>query len=97
MPVMKSTGEAKVETYNLDVSDEELVEISRKGILALNLEEMKSIQNYFRNAKDREKYGLSNSPTDVELEVLAQTWSEHCKHKIFAAEIDYQNNETGEN
>ena len=96
MPVMKSTGEAKVETYNLDVSDEELVEISRKGILALNLEEMKSIQNYFRNAKDREKYGLSNSPTDVELEVLAQTWSEHCKHKIFAAEIDYQNNETGE-
>ena len=27
--------------------------------------------------------------TDVELEVIAQTWSEHCKHKIFASKIRY--------
>lgn len=96
MPVMKSTGAGKVETYNLDVADDELIEISRKGILALTLEEMKVIQNYFRTAEGREKYGLTSNPTDVELEVLAQTWSEHCKHKIFAAEIDYTNKETGE-
>jgi phosphoribosylformylglycinamidine synthase subunit PurSL len=96
MPVMKSTGAGKVETYNLDVTDDELLEISRKGILALTLKEMQVIQNYFRNAEGREKYGLTSNPTDVELEVLAQTWSEHCKHKIFAAEIDYTNNETGE-
>ena len=57
---------------------------------------MKSIQNYFRTATGREKYGLDANPTDVELEVLAQTWREHCKHKIFSAEIDYENPETGE-
>ena len=28
-------------------------------------------------------------PTDVEIEVLAQTWSEHCKHKIFNSQITY--------
>ena len=96
LPIMKSSGAGKVETYNLDVTDDELLEISRKGILALTLEEMQVIQNYFRNAEGREEYGLTSNPTDVELEVLAQTWSEHCKHKIFAAEIDYTNKETGE-
>ncbi|MFA7185331.1 MAG: hypothetical protein WC082_10575, partial [Victivallales bacterium] len=95
LPVVKSGGTVKVETYNLEVSDAELIEISRKGILALNLAEMKAVQNYFRNAEGREKYGLTANPTDVELEVLAQTWSEHCKHKIFAAEIDYTDKETG--
>lgn len=95
LPLVKPGGAARVATCNLEVSDGELLEISRKGILALTLEEMKAIQNYFRNAAGRGKYGLSNNPTDVELEVLAQTWSEHCKHKIFAAEIDYTDKETG--
>ena len=54
-------------------------------------------QLYFNKAeikKEREAVGLS-IPTDVEIEVLAQTWSEHCKHKIFSARIDYENRETG--
>ncbi len=96
LPRAGSTGGGVVNTWNLEVSDEELVEISRRGTLALSLEEMKSIQNYFRHASGREKYGLTSCPTDVELEVIAQTWSEHCKHKIFSAEIDYENCETGE-
>ena len=29
-------------------------------------------------------------PTDVEMEALAQTWSEHCKHKIFNSTIQYR-------
>ena len=70
--------------------------MSKKGTLALTLEEMKAIQGYFRVAEGRAEYGLSANPTDVELEVLAQTWSEHCKHKIFSAIIDYKNLETGE-
>ncbi len=37
----------------------------------------------------RKKIGLPKDPTDVELEAIAQTWSEHCKHKIFNAKIDY--------
>ena len=62
------------------------------------LEEMKAIREYFR--KDsvkaaREKMGLPTDPTDVEMELFGQTWSEHCKHKIFAAEVNYKDgNET---
>ena len=41
--------------------------------------------------------GISpDAPTDVELECLAQTWSEHCKHKIFASKIHHVDHETGE-
>ncbi len=53
--------------------DEELVRISTIMGLALNLEEMKKIQNYFKSI-DRE-------PTDVELQSIAQAWSEHCCYK----------------
>ncbi|UDQ96543.1 AIR synthase-related protein [Lentisphaerota bacterium WC36G] len=93
LPIVKATGGGTVNEYDLEVSDEELIEISRKGVLALTLEEMQVIQNYFRKAEGREVVGLKANPTDVELEVLAQTWSEHCKHKIFAAEITYDNGE----
>lgn len=88
-PVVQGDAGGVVKTLSLEVSDAELLEISRKGILALTLDEMKIIQAYYRTAENRETVGLSGDPTDVELEVLAQTWSEHCKHKIFDAEIDY--------
>ena len=96
MPVVNGAGSIPVREYNLEVSDDELVELSKKGTLALTLEEMKAIQGYFRVAEGRSEYGLSANPTDVELEVLAQTWSEHCKHKIFSAVIDYKDLENGE-
>lgn len=60
------------------MSDSELLELS-KDKLFLNLEEMKVIQKYFEN--------LQRDPTDLELETLAQTWSEHCAHKIFKAKL----------
>ncbi|MFA5936924.1 MAG: AIR synthase-related protein, partial [Candidatus Paceibacterota bacterium] len=75
---------------SLEVSDEELIKIGKEGImgedkirrgpLALDLESMKEIQSYFKK--------LGRNPTDIELESLAQTWSEHCKHTIFANPID---------
>ena len=79
-------------TIDLEVSDEELLQISRDGMLALNLEEMQTIQAHVRAPEiiaKRKQYGLDDKLTDVELEALAQTWSEHCKHKIFAAKIEY--------
>ncbi|MEI6422291.1 MAG: AIR synthase-related protein, partial [Lentisphaerota bacterium] len=88
-PFVKESAEVQIKEINLEVNDAALLDISRKGILALTLDEMKVIQNYFRKAKGREKAGLKNRPTDAELEILAQTWSEHCKHKIFDAEIEY--------
>jgi phosphoribosylformylglycinamidine synthase len=92
VPIVKIIHEPKVSEINLDVSDEELIRISKEGILALSLEEMKAIRDYYKNKKvleERKKLGMKDKPTDVELETLAQTWSEHCKHKIFNAVIDY--------
>lgn len=89
-PFVKESAGGEVREINLEVSDEELLRISSEGILSLSLDEMKTIQKYFLNLKGREKLGLKNMPTDVELEALAQTWSEHCKHKIFDAEIEYE-------
>jgi len=90
IPIVKNIGGGNVKEINLNVSDSELVRISKEGVLALTLDEMKAIQSYFRNVKNREYVELKNAPTDVELECLAQTWSEHCKHKIFDAEITYE-------
>jgi len=87
-------------TVNLEVSNEELIQLSNEGLLALNLEEMQTIQNHYRQPEvqaQRVQFGLPpNAPTDVELECLAQTWSEHCKHKIFAALIRHTDVESGE-
>lgn len=82
--------EAKADRVDLEISDEALAEIGKKGIknedgsfrgpLALRPSYMKAIQEYFR------KQG--RQATDIEIEAIAQTWSEHCKHTIFADPID---------
>ncbi|MCL2145234.1 MAG: phosphoribosylformylglycinamidine synthase subunit PurL [Endomicrobia bacterium] len=65
----------------LKLSDKELINLSKKNTLSLNLEEMKAVQNYFKK--------LKRNPTVIELETIAQTWSEHCKHKTLTGIIDY--------
>jgi len=57
----------------LDAPDAELGAISKELGLALNVDEMKRIQEYFRTA--------GRNPTDVELQSLGQAWSEHCCYK----------------
>ncbi len=87
-----------VQEIDLDVADAELMNISKAGMLALTLEEMKIIQAHVADPKvvaARRAAGLGAKLTDCELEALAQTWSEHCKHKIFAARIDYEDTTTG--
>ena len=80
------------------MSDDALMQVSRDNTLALSLEEMRVIRDYFQRPEvkaHRAGLSLPADPTDAELEVLAQTWSEHCKHKIFASRIAYENAETG--
>jgi phosphoribosylformylglycinamidine synthase len=92
LPIVTDRSDARARAVNLDVPDEALVRISRDGLLALDLNEMRAIQAHYRKAEvrsDRAHLGLPDHPTDIELETLAQTWSEHCKHKIFAATIHY--------
>ena len=91
VPKVKLDDLPEAEEVNLNVGDEELKLIGKQGILdkktkqrrgplALDLPYLKTIQDYFKKK--------GRNPTDVELESLAQTWSEHCKHTIFAASLD---------
>jgi phosphoribosylformylglycinamidine synthase len=99
IPEVRIEQDNETEIVDLNVTDDELLKISKDRLLSLNLEEMKTIQSYFLDEKVKEirkANVLSENPTDCELEVLAQTWSEHCKHKEFAATIHYKNLETGE-
>ncbi|MCG8408691.1 MAG: phosphoribosylformylglycinamidine synthase subunit PurS [Phycisphaerales bacterium] len=65
---------------NLDESG--LTQLSREGHLFLSSEEMQAIQRHFQDA--------GRDPTDLELETLAQTWSEHCVHKTLKSAITYR-------
>lgn len=98
IPQVTGKDEPSVDRIDLTIlNDDELMKLSQEKLLALNLEEMKAIQNYYVDpmvVKKRKKAGLNGNITDVELECLAQTWSEHCKHKIFNSRIDYTEGRT---
>ena len=64
-----------------DLEDHELETLSRDGHLFLDLHEMQAIRHEYQV--------LGREPTDIELETLAQTWSEHCVHKTLKATIHY--------
>ena len=59
-----------------------LMQLSKSGQLYLSLAEMETVQDHFRS-QDRD-------PTDIELETIAQTWSEHCSHKTLGGKIEYR-------
>lgn len=64
-----------------DLDDAALTSLSRTAHLFLSLDEMRAIQTEFRR--------VGRDPTDIELETLAQTWSEHCVHKTLKSRISY--------
>lgn len=90
VPEVRIKNPPRTRTVNLNVPEDELERIGTSGIadragkrngpLAMSLPYMHNVREYFRK--------LGRSPTDVELESIAQTWSEHCKHTIFADPID---------
>ena len=92
LPIVTDRSQTEVREISLDITDDALVALSRDGMLALELREMKAIQAHYADPAVRARraeLGLPANPTDVELECIAQTWSEHCKHKIFAADVEY--------
>ena len=87
---MHSTGPAMAATSTqatfrhipiTTLSGEDLLALSQKMKLSLSQEDMLAVQAIFKE-ENRE-------PTEVELEVIAQTWSEHCKHRIFGSRITH--------
>ncbi|MBK7528118.1 MAG: phosphoribosylformylglycinamidine synthase [Sphingobacteriales bacterium] len=99
VPKVKLAADLTVKDISLNLTDPELLDLSRKMLLALSLDEMKAIQAWFANTttvQQRLAAGLPANPTDCELEILAQTWSEHSKHKEFNAIIHYTNHVTNQ-
>ncbi|MGC2596232.1 MAG: phosphoribosylformylglycinamidine synthase subunit PurL [Rhabdochlamydiaceae bacterium] len=89
---------AEIEIIDIAKDEEALIEMSQTRQLALQGNEMVAIRSYYSKEETlqwRARYGLPPNPTDVELQAIAQTWSEHCKHKIFNASICYRD-ENGE-
>ena len=76
----RAAGDRAVACIALRTADDAALRaISAERRLALDLDEMRAVQAYYR-AEMRD-------PTDVEIEMIAQTWSEHCVHKTFRAHI----------
>ena len=81
-----------IEPYKLELKtiqltaldDAQLLQLSKKMDLFLNVVEMKTIQDYFKS--------IGREPSDIELEALAQTWSEHCVHKTLKSSVDFDFN-----
>lgn len=65
-----------------DLTDDQLVKLSREAHLFLSLEEMRAIRAEYRE--------LQREPTDIEIETIAQTWSEHCVHKTLKSKVRYR-------
>ncbi len=64
------------------LADADLERLSREAHLFLDLHEMQAVRAYYREA--------GREPTDIELETLAQTWSEHCVHKTLKSTVTYR-------
>lgn len=71
----------RIEVPLRTMPDDEMLAFSRRHQLSLNLNELRAVRDHF--------VALGRDPTDVELETLAQTWSEHCVHKTFKGVIEY--------
>jgi phosphoribosylformylglycinamidine synthase II len=77
--VRGKTAFAMYEIALFEASETQLSEVSRKMGLGLSLQEMEVIRAYFKRE--------GRNPTDVELQTISQTWSEHCYHKTFKGKI----------
>lgn len=75
-----ATAEATVDHVTVTtLNDDELQALNKVRGLSMDIAELHAVAAHFR--------GVGREPTDVELETLAQTWSEHCAHKTFRARI----------
>ncbi len=83
LPGTGGTADLRVLEVKLrSLADAALTTLSKDGGLALNLSEMRAVQAHYN--------GLGREPTRIELETIAQTWSEHCKHKTLTGKIRFE-------
>ncbi|MFG0293310.1 MAG: phosphoribosylformylglycinamidine synthase subunit PurS [Phycisphaerales bacterium JB050] len=80
-PEARTADQTQRQVENSSLDDDALAKLSREGHLFLSLDEMRAIQKWYADA--------GREPTDIELETLAQTWSEHCVHKTLKSGVRY--------
>ncbi len=88
----KVETEHKPELKLFPLTADALETLNQERGLALSTVEIQTIIEHFSSPeqmKARAPLGWAGFVTEVEVECLAQTWSEHCKHKIFAANVEY--------
>jgi phosphoribosylformylglycinamidine synthase len=78
--IRRKTPPALFDIAIAEATDQQLLEISMELGIGLNLAEMRAVRDYFRKHR--------RNPTDVELQTIGQTWSEHCYHKTFKDRIN---------
>ena len=83
--ILRETPFPLFEIALASASDQQLLDVSRELGLGLSLEEMRAVQKYFM--------GKGRNPTDVELQTVGQTWSEHCFHKTFKGIVKFDGRE----
>jgi len=83
--IRRETAFPLFEINLLGADDQQLLSVSQELGIGLNLQEMRAVREYFR-CKGR-------NPTDVELQTIGQTWSEHCFHKTFKGKIIFKGKE----
>lgn len=73
---------AKVPVFEgfINYSKEEIANFLQKMSLAMSLEDLLFIQDYFKNEEHR-------NPTETEIKVLDTYWSDHCRHTTFETEL----------
>jgi phosphoribosylformylglycinamidine synthase II len=87
-PDLYVRGKTAFKMYEIalsEASEAQLSEISHELGLGLSVQEMHAVKAYFKRQ--------GRNPTDVELQTISQTWSEHCYHKTFKGKIRVSNKE----
>src|SRR5688572_16754032 len=59
-----------------------LQDLGARKLLSLPLQDLQAVRDHYATQ--------GRDPTDVELETIAQTWSEHCAHRTFKATIRHR-------
>ncbi|MCL4518393.1 MAG: AIR synthase-related protein [Thaumarchaeota archaeon] len=67
----------------ISVDEKKAFQLCKRLKTGLNQEEVSHVRTYFKN--------LKRDPTEIELQTIAQTWSEHCFHKVFKSPIKLGN------
>ena len=73
----------------IDLDEEGLRNFVKENSLAMNYDDLKVTQDYFKNEEKR-------NPTETELKVLDTYWSDHCRHTTFSTIISDLKIEDGE-